>query len=65
MAAIAHAELRAWLEHCTQAELNPVAIVPDVLLLPWQPGDWSLALEAQRAVVRTDAGTALPPNGKR
>lgn len=53
VAAVAHAELHAWLEHCTQAGISPVAVVPDVLLLPWRPGDWSLALEAQRAVVRT------------
>jgi len=52
VAVIAHAQLRAWLECCTQAGLNPVAVIPEPLLLPWQPGDWSVALEAERAVVR-------------
>ena len=52
VAVVAHAQLRAWLECCTQAGLNPVAVVPEPLLLPWQPGDWSVALDGQRAVVR-------------
>ena len=52
VAVVAHAQLRAWLECCTQAGLNPVAVIPEPLLLPWQPGDWSVALDGQRAVVR-------------
>ncbi|MFZ4790190.1 MAG: type II secretion system protein GspL [Candidatus Competibacteraceae bacterium] len=53
VAVIAHAQLRAWLETCSAAGLSPVAVVPEPLLLPWQPGDWSVLLEERRAVVRT------------
>ena len=53
VAAVAHTELRGWLEQCAEAGLSPVAVVPDPLLLPWRPGDWSVALEERRAVVRT------------
>jgi len=53
VAVVAHADLRGWLETCSTAGLIPVAVVPEPLLLPWQPGDWSVLLEEQRAVVRT------------
>ena len=53
VAVVAHAELRGWLETCSAAGLSPVAVVPEPLLLPWQPGDWSVLLEERRAVVRT------------
>ncbi|QQS53827.1 MAG: type II secretion system protein GspL [Candidatus Competibacteraceae bacterium] len=45
--------LSAWLESCEAAGLTLVAIVPDPLLLPWQSDEWSVLLEARRALVRT------------
>ncbi|HPE73422.1 MAG TPA: type II secretion system protein GspL [Candidatus Competibacter sp.] len=45
--------LSAWLESCEAAGLTPVAVVPDPLLLPWQSDEWSVLLEARRALVRT------------
>ncbi len=45
--------LSAWLETCDQAGLTPAAVVPDPLLLPWQNDEWSVLLEARRALVRT------------
>jgi len=45
--------LSAWLETCDQAGLTPTAVVPDSLLLPWQNDEWSVLLEARRALVRT------------
>ena len=45
--------LSAWLETCDQAGLTLAAVVPDPLLLPWQNDEWSVLLEARRALVRT------------
>ena len=45
--------LRGWLDACAAAGVVPAAIVPEPLLLPWQEGDWSIVLEARRAVART------------
>lgn len=52
VAIVSHAQLRTWLETCHQHGVIPTAVIPDILLLPWQEGDWSLLLENQRAVVR-------------
>ncbi|MCP5158531.1 MAG: type II secretion system protein GspL [Gammaproteobacteria bacterium] len=53
VATVDHTVLRGWLETCAHAGLTPVAVIPDLLLLPWQDGDWSILLENQRVVVRT------------
>ena len=45
--------LSAWLETCDQAGLTPAVVMPDPLLLPWQNDEWSVLLEARRALVRT------------
>ncbi|NJN46418.1 MAG: type II secretion system protein GspL [Candidatus Competibacteraceae bacterium] len=60
VAAIRHTMLRSWLDRCTQAGLTPTAVVPEPLLLPFDPDSWSLLLESGRAVVRcgSDAGFA-------
>lgn len=54
VATVDHAVLRGWLETGAQAGLIPVAVIPDSLLLPWQEGDWSVLLDGQRIVVRTN-----------
>ncbi|MDS4071376.1 MAG: type II secretion system protein GspL [Candidatus Competibacter sp.] len=53
VAVVAHAALRAWLDSCGRAGLTPAAVVPDLLLLPWREGAWSVLLDGRRAVVRT------------
>lgn len=53
VAVVAHAALRAWLDICGRAGLTPAAVVPDLLLLPWREGAWSVLLDGRRAVVRT------------
>ncbi len=53
VATLDHTLLRGWLETCAQANLTPIAIIPDALLLPWQAGDWSVLVETGRAIVRT------------
>ena len=53
VAVIQRTVLRAWLDRCAEAGIAPAVVVPDPLLLPWEEGDWSLLLEAGRAVVRT------------
>lgn len=53
VAVIQRTVLRAWLDRCAEAGVAPAVVVPDPLLLPWEEGDWSLLLEAGRAVVRT------------
>lgn len=63
--AVIHRDLlRGWLDACAQAGFTPNAVIPEPLLLPWQPGDWSVVLENQRAVVRTGRweGFAIEPN---
>lgn len=35
------------------AGIRPRQIVPDVLCVPWQAGEWSLLVEAERALLRT------------
>ncbi|HOW76606.1 MAG TPA: type II secretion system protein GspL [Candidatus Competibacteraceae bacterium] len=52
VATVDHHVLRGWLETCAQAGLMPVAVIPDLLLLPWQEGDWSVLPDGQRIVVR-------------
>ena len=42
-----------WLERLTAAELQPVALIPELLALPLAEDGWSLALELDRALVRT------------
>ncbi len=44
--------LQAWVAACAEAGIEPEAIVPDVLALPWQPGQWTLLLAGERALLR-------------
>ncbi|MEE4376253.1 MAG: type II secretion system protein GspL [Candidatus Competibacteraceae bacterium] len=58
VAAIRHATLSNWLDQCTRVGLIPTAVVPEPLLLPFEPASWSVLLKSRRAVVRCgpDAG---------
>lgn len=53
VAVVDQSALRGWLEICAQVGLTPGVIAPEPLLLPWSEGDWSLLVEARRAVART------------
>ena len=57
VAVVRRATLQRWLARFKQHGLSPAAMVPEPLLLPYQPGTWSVLLDAEhgRAVVRTDA----------
>jgi len=49
---IRHHTLQSWLATCSQGGVTPTAVVPDILLLPYKEGAWSLLLENERAVLR-------------
>ncbi len=53
VATVAHEALRGWQEACSQAGLVPAAVIPDVLLVPWQEGDGCVLADGPRQVVRT------------
>lgn len=42
-----------WLARLRAAGLNPYAVVPETLLLPWQEGAWQLACFEGRCLLRT------------
>lgn len=46
------AEAEGWLMPLRMAGLRPLAVIPDALVLPWEPGIWSLALTPTRLRVR-------------
>ena len=45
--------LQGWIDACAAAGIEAAAIVPDVLALPWQAGQWTLLLSGERALLRT------------
>ncbi len=53
VAVIENALLQQWLDASASQQIIPRAIVPDVLALPWQAGDWFVASDDRRALVRT------------
>ena len=55
VAIISREVLASWLVSCAGNNLQVAHAVPEPLLLPWAPGDWSLLVEGARAVVRTGA----------
>ncbi|MEQ6340864.1 MAG: type II secretion system protein GspL [Gammaproteobacteria bacterium] len=46
-------QLDAWLERLRQAGIEPDAVVPDILALPWASGTWTVLMDGDRALVRT------------
>ena len=51
---IARQRLDHWLEPFKKQQMMPRAVVPDILTLPWQAGEWTLLQDENRALVRTD-----------
>ena len=52
-AVVAQQTMEGWLAACAAAGLEPDAIIPDVLALPWHDGQWTLLLEGARALLRS------------
>ncbi len=60
---VRHTRMREWLAMLATADLDPVILTPDALMLPLPAaGAWSVRIDEGRAVVRTDQATgfALP-----
>lgn len=53
VAVMEHELIAHWLQRFKQHHINPRAIIPDVLALPWQEGDWFVATDQQRALMRS------------
>lgn len=51
VAVVSHEQMQAWERVLASYSQSP--LVPDVLTLPWTEHHWSIALEAQHALVRT------------
>ncbi len=55
VAIIARARLDAWLAALHEAGIQPAALVPEVLVLPYQAGAWTLYCEPEQVLGRTAA----------
>ena len=53
VAVIASNTLQQWLAMLREADLHPQALLPDILMLPWQTGTWTLFCDDQSVYVRT------------
>ncbi|MBI2778363.1 MAG: type II secretion system protein GspL [Gammaproteobacteria bacterium] len=56
-------QLGAWLECLRQAGIEPDAIAPDILALPWVNGTWTVLMDGDRALVRTAHQTGFVADG--
>lgn len=52
-AVVAREHMDAWLETLHGAGVRPEALVPDILAVPYTPGQWTLASEADITLLRT------------
>lgn len=61
---IARKLLSHWMETIKNVGIRPEAVVCEPLLLPWQPGRWTLLITSEKAIVRTglESGFALDSN---
>jgi len=53
VAIIEKQRLDQWLEPFNKQQIKPRAVVPDILSLPWNPEEWTVLQEDDRALVRT------------
>lgn len=51
--------LGRWLEELRAAGIEPARMIPDILALPYQPGDWTLLVDGAMALVRTAVQSGL------
>ncbi len=59
VAVIARACMDHWLEALRGAGIHADALIPDTLMLPWEPGTWTGLLEPHRVILRTGAQDGL------
>ncbi len=52
-AVVVKTQLDTWLERLRQAGIEPDAVAPDILALPWASGTWTVLMDGDRALVRT------------
>ena len=64
VAVVERRHMQHWLDRLQAVELRPDALIPEQLALPWQPGSWTILLEAQQVLVRSGAlqGFAIDPD---
>jgi general secretion pathway protein L len=55
VAVVARAAVLRWLEDLAAAGLEPHALTPEVLAVPWAPGAWSVLVDGARVLVRQSA----------
>lgn len=51
-AVVSHRRMQHWSNRMLAAGLEPDVLIPDVLGLPWNAGEWSLVLWQERALLR-------------
>lgn len=57
---VRRARMDRWIELLAKAELEPAVLTPDALALPVPPeGAWTVKIEGDRALVRTDGGSGF------
>jgi general secretion pathway protein L len=64
VAVVARSRMETWLEALRSATIHPDVLAPELLALPTETGEWTVVMEAQRALVRTDRdlGFACEPD---
>lgn len=53
VAIVAQSRIEAWIERVQSIGIRPQGLIPDVLLIPFSPGQWSVLIEGEHALVRT------------
>ncbi|MGB6977156.1 MAG: type II secretion system protein GspL [Gammaproteobacteria bacterium] len=54
VAVIAKQQLQDWLAALQEANIQPEIMLPDYLAIPYEEGAWTMVLEPQSALIRTD-----------
>ena len=53
VAVVARTRMDGWLARCNEVGVQPDQMIPDLLLLPYQAGEWSLLFEPDGVLVRS------------
>lgn len=59
VAVTASERMDRWLETLRAAGIHADALIPDTLMLPWEPGTWTGLVERHRVILRTGAQDGL------
>ncbi len=59
VAVVSRRRLGEWLARLRACDIEPDAVVPDALCLPWEEGQWSALQEAHQLLLRTAAQEGL------